>query len=185
MLGWMQYSIDHDDLLCDPRDPNTFTSRLPPYVQMAEVFMCKSVEGRRGRNSYGISNRMGGQERDGVKPFTKLHLVSRPAERLVLTDKEPKYSSCFWPVLRIGQNWVWRPWSWPPMTGLQSMTGRHNNGCNMAFADGHGEYIVWKDGRTRKLIKGLIADPNEASVDNPDLDDMVSILTQGSKGTTP
>jgi prepilin-type N-terminal cleavage/methylation domain-containing protein/prepilin-type processing-associated H-X9-DG protein len=183
MVAWMQYAIDHDDLLCDPQGPSTFTSRLLPYVLMREVLVCKS-DSWGGTSSYGISNTMGGQERDGVKPFTKLHLVTRPSERLVLVDKEPGYSTCFWPILRDrDKRWVWRPYSWPASSGLQSMTGRHNNGCNMAFADGHGEYTAWKDDRTRRLIKGRIAEPNEASLDNRDLEYMVSILTRRSDRT--
>jgi prepilin-type N-terminal cleavage/methylation domain-containing protein len=86
MLAWVQYAIDHDDLLFDS---DLLTSSLQPYVQMREVFVCKGVaNGSMGRetDSYGVSNTMGGKYRDGIQPFTKMHLVSRPAERLVLRD---------------------------------------------------------------------------------------------------
>jgi hypothetical protein len=46
----------------------------------------------------------------------------------------------------------------------------------MTYADGHGELTRWTDSRTLQLIKGAIADPVEASSDNPDLDHMVHIL---------
>lgn len=182
ILAWLQYAIDHDDKLCpsepygiDSNDttglPQSYVSRLRPYVQMKEVFRCKSAgeitlgEGigpSAWNNSYGLSNTMGGQLRDGVEPFLALHMVSRPSERMVLVDKEPECSDCFWPLLRNGKQWTWRPWPWYGPGSLQGMTGRHNNGCNMSFADGHGEYTLWKDPRTRKVIKGLIADPNDA-----------------------
>jgi prepilin-type processing-associated H-X9-DG protein len=200
ILAWLQYAIEHDDKLCPPDshaiDPNgtagfpgSYASRLRPYVQMKEVFQCKSAgqtspgEGVglfTRNNSYGLSNAMGGELRDGVEPFLALHMVSRPSERMVLVDKEPECSDCFWPLLRNGKQWTWRPWSWPAFATLQGMTGRHNNGCNMSFADGHGEYTLWKDPRTRKVIKGLIADPNDATFDNVDLEYLVTILAHRS-----
>jgi len=200
ILAWLQYAIDHDDKLCPPEhhmiDPNeiayfpgSYASRLLRYVRMEEVFLCKSA-GQTGpsqgaglfgqHTSYGLSNAMGGELRDGVEPFVALHMVSRPSERMVLVDKEPECSDCFWPLLRNGKQWTWRPWSWPAFASLQGMTGRHNNGCNMSFADGHGESTTWKDPRTRKLIKGLIADPNDAALDNVDLEYLVTILAHGS-----
>jgi len=60
--------------------------------------------------------------------------------------------------------------------GLQGLTARHGNGCNMTFADGHGEMICWKDPRTLGLIKGTIADEVEASESNPDLDYIVRVI---------
>ena len=200
ILAWLQYAIEHDDKLCPPEHgvtdsndmtffPGSYASRLRPYVQMKEVFLCKSAgetdlgEGARlstRHTSYGLSNVMGGAPRDGVEPFVALHMVSRPSERMVLVDKESQSSDCFWPLLRSGKQWTWRPWSGFGFGSLQGVTGRHNNGCNMSFADGHGEYAAWKDPRTRKLIKGLIADPNEAALDNADLEYLVTILAHGS-----
>jgi len=69
---------------------------------------------------------------------------------------------------------VWRPWG-----GMQGLTARHNNGSNAAFADGHGEYILWRDDRTRKFIKGLIADSRQASSNNSDLTHMVDMVAHG------
>jgi prepilin-type processing-associated H-X9-DG protein len=175
LLAWLLYAPDHDDMLCSPQ---RFTSDLLPYVQIREVFVCKSVEDRARRGSYAISDTMGGRDsRDGVTPFDKLHTVSRPVERLVFVDKQLGYSDCFWPVMREDERWMWRPWSWPPSAGLQSVTGRHNDGCNMSFADGHGEYTHWRDDRTVRWIKGLIAEPDEASVGNRDLEHLVTVLT--------
>ena len=175
IMAWTQYAIDHDDLLFDP---NSLRPSLQPYVQMREVFRCKSVAENpaldKGKDSYGISNTMGGKFRDGVSPYLKLHFVSHPPERLVLIDTEHGSEQEFWPVMLDRNNWVWRPWG-----GVQRLTNRHNNGCNTAFADGHGEYKHWKDDRTGKFIKGVIADAKEASSDNPDLKYMVTIVTHG------
>ena len=120
---------------------------------------------------------MGGKTRDGITPYEKLHRVSHPSLRMVLVDVEAKSENCFWPILKDENTWHWRPWSWPASVNLQSMTARHNDGCNMSYADGHGEYRRWKDRRTIKLIKGIIADAEAASTDNVDLDFAVEILT--------
>ena len=99
--------------------------------------------------------RWGGQKRDGVVPFARLHRVSGAGAKMVFIDKERRGSDCFWPLVLDDDRWLWRPWSWPP--GLQGLTNRHRNGCNVSFADAHGEWIHWKDDRTRKLIQGRIA----------------------------
>lgn len=173
-LAWMFYSTDHDDELCPPGE---YASALRPYVPLDEVFFCKSTGGAQRRNAYGVSNTMGGEFRDGVKPHTCLHAVCYPSDSMVFADRELAGSMCFWPLLRDHKNerWLWRPWSWPP--GLQGMTSRHGNGCNMTFADGHGQSVHWKDDRTLRLIRGTLADQVEASNQNPDLEYMVRILT--------
>jgi len=182
VLAWLLYSTDHDDKLCGP---GSYRSALQPYVQTEEIFLCKTGEARqrgviqRKRDSYGVSNTMGGAERDGVKPYDKLHRISHPGEKLVLVDRERNASECFWPLLRNEEKtWVWRPWSL--YLGLQGMTGRHSNGCNLSFADGHGQYRAWRDDRTRKLIVGRMADSEGGSSDNDDLDYMVRVLTYRS-----
>jgi prepilin-type N-terminal cleavage/methylation domain-containing protein/prepilin-type processing-associated H-X9-DG protein len=170
-LAWLLYTGDSDDRLCNPTH---FGVDLEHYTQSRDVFLCKSVEGGRDPDSYAISNTMGGEERDGVKPYWRLHTVSMAAEKMVFVDKEHGGSECFWPVLWNNDTWVWRPWSWPP--GLQGITGRHGNGCNMTFADGHGEGVHWKDERTLRLIRGTLADERQASTQNPDLAYVVRVL---------
>ncbi len=184
VFAWLLYSTDHDDKLCAPR---SYRSALRPYVQTEEIFLCKTGEARRKgviprkRDSYGVSNTMGGVERDGVRPYEKLHRISHPGEKLVLVDRAPNAQTCFWPLLRTEQEtWVWRPWSL--YLGLQGMTGRHSNGCNLSFADGHGQYRAWRDDRTRKLIAGRMADSGRGSANNDDLQYMVRVLTYRSNG---
>ncbi len=157
---------------------------------MDEVYICRAIQDENAISSYGISNTMGGKERDGVTPYERLHRISHPGQKMVFVDVEPESQSCFWPLQRYetpkerekGEeqeevHWRWRLWSWPPSTSLQNMTARHNNGCNMTFADGHGEYRRWRDPRTLKLIKGLSTEPNIVSDDNPDLEYTIDILT--------
>ena len=173
-LAWLQYAMDSDDRLCHP---DALQSALRSYAPMDEVYICKGVQDENARSSYGLSNTMGGEARDAVTPYEKLHRVSHPSRRMVFVDVEGESQSCFWPLLQYKEGWKWRPWSWPPSASLQNMTARHNNGCNMTFADGHGDYRRWKDRRTVKLIKGQIAEPNAASTDNTDLEFAIDILT--------
>lgn len=171
MLAWFVYATEHDDKLCEPLH---WTSALESGTQLKKVMICKAEGDEAQGVSYAVSNTMGGDARDGVSPFIWQHQISQTSRMVVFVDKNRDSSTCFWPVLREDDRWLWRPWSWPP--GLQGMTNRHNNGYNAAYADGHGEHIRWKDPRTRKLIEGLIADPNQASGGNSDLQEMVASL---------
>ncbi|MBN1359214.1 MAG: prepilin-type N-terminal cleavage/methylation domain-containing protein [Sedimentisphaerales bacterium] len=173
MLAWIMFASENDDKLCRPE---SWDRTLEPYYQLKEVTHCKTEgDSSKYSPSYGVSNTMGGTSRDGVNPYLRLHLVSQPAGRMVFVDKDRLGADCYWPLLWHENGWVWRPWSWSG--GLQGTTDRHKNGCNMSFADGHGEWVHWKDDRTRKLIKGQIADPSEASADNADLAYLVEVLT--------
>jgi len=183
-LAWLEFAVDNDDRLCRPE--GTLTP-LRSYIETDEVFQCKAVAEEEyayppsRRSAYGISNTMNGLlGRDGVAPYEKLHGVEQPAGMMVLVDVIVGYRrrEAFWPLLREQETWMWRPWSWPPANNLQTMTARHNNGCNMSFADGHCEYRCWRDRRTLELIAGEIADPRKASSGNVDLDYMVEILTR-------
>ena len=57
------------------------------------------------------------------------------------------------------------------------LTNRHNNGCNVSFADGHCEYRKWKDPRTIRLLQGKPsgAGKNCFFENNPDADWMFEI----------
>jgi len=179
-LAWMLYITSNDDRLCCPQ---TFESALKPYVPLEDVFLCKTAESGTGRsghrsNSYGVSNTMGGESRDGVQPHKRFHKISLPGECMVFADRAANASLCYWPLLRdrTHKRWLWRP---PDLFGVGGITSRHGNGCNMTFADGHGKMIHWKDPRTLGLIRGTIADEVEASSTNADLDFLVRVLVGG------
>ena len=192
MLAWSLYAVDNEGKLCRPK---WVTSDLQRYTKLEDIVTeCKSIDMTQGvRRSYGVSNTMGGEPRDGVRPYSKLPNVKRPSSSLVFTDIQANANTCFWPLLRAGADiedsreqvetdendvWMWRPFSWPSENSIQGMTARHSNGCNITFADGNGQYRRWEDTRTLKLIKGKIANPEEASIDNLDLDYMVTALTR-------
>lgn len=203
-LAWTQYAIDHDDMLCEP---DCYAYEMKSYIPMSDTLQCKTAQTRSDKvshgtkistgigPSYGMSNTMGGKARDGTVPFEKMHLVTQPARRMVFVDVGVSgvpivtRAKPYWPLLRevdpdeTDDNeppWMWRPWPPLPSGGLQGTTARHDNGCNMSFADGHVEYTRWRDSRTVKLIKGTLADLESGSVDNPDLDHLVDILAPPS-----
>jgi len=173
-LAWILYSTNNDDRLC-----SSLTS-LKTYAPLDDVFICKTSQQSYGSpishgDSYGISNTMGGASRDGVQPYERLHKISHAGDCMVFVDVQSSVSECFWPLLRDRERkrWLWRT---PNLLGVGGITSRHGNGCNMTFADGHGEMIRWKDQRTLQLIKGTIADEVKASGDNADLDYLVRVL---------
>jgi prepilin-type processing-associated H-X9-DG protein len=61
------------------------------------------------------------------------------------------------------------------LSNSQNITARHADGCNLSFADLHGEYWKWKDRRTVKLANWG-TDPKNASDGNRDLQRMVRLL---------
>jgi len=173
-LAWTLYSTNFDDHLCRS------LAALKPYTPLEDIFFCKSQDGGNDRRnhqgrSYGISNTMGGEFRDGVQPYERFHKISQLSDNMVFVDTASNLTDHFWPLLRDQdqKKWLWRP---PDFMGLAGVTNRHGNGCNMTFADGHGEMIHWKDPRTLGLIKGTVADEVQASANNADLEYLVRVL---------
>lgn len=166
-LAWALYSTNNNDEL----SPSLY--KLKHFAASDEVFVCKSA-GEAG-SCYGISNTMGGSFRDGVTPYQRFHEISHITNSLVFMDMDSSGERVCWPLLRDseGRRWLWRP---PDITGLPGLTNRHSNGCNMTFADGHGEMNRWKDARTTGLIKGTFVDEVAASNQNADLDYLVRIM---------
>ncbi len=141
-LAWLLYSTNNEDQICPP---DTFQSALKSYVPIEDTFFCKTSQSQTGSrasagSSYGVSNTMGGEFRDGVHPYLKQHEISQATDRVVFADREGTASSCYWPLLRESKQklWLWRP---PDLFGVGGISSRHGNGCNMTFADGHGEMV--------------------------------------------
>jgi prepilin-type N-terminal cleavage/methylation domain-containing protein/prepilin-type processing-associated H-X9-DG protein len=163
-----------------------------PYVGDAfELFGCKSTRGntsiynRSRLRDYSISNTMGG---GCGAVFKSLADVTRPAEKMLFIDADGGLRGSrgsdyqfFWLIgpfrpleIKNGEpEWSFprNPDGWP----LNIITARHNNGCNLSFADGHCEFWKWKDPRTIELANGQISE-SAASDDNPDLQRMVQLL---------
>lgn len=182
-LAWQQLVAESDDHLPRLSSPGP----LRPYVyDVNEVFLCKSValddrgrsfKGRDIDSCYGFAPNLCGGQYDGLREYTTLQGVSHPGAQLFVTDVDPETPGIeFRAIIKSRSQWVWNPWAGLAGVNSQNMTARHADGCNMTFADGHGGYTRWRDPRTLKFIKGTLANPQEASDDNPDLRYVVDIL---------
>jgi len=181
-LAWHQHVAEHDDLIPHLHDPEP----LQAYVHGEEVFLCKSVAmdekgmsvwDRHIESCYGFAPTMCGRGFDSARHYRTLQSVSHPGRQLLLTDIDQRALGIdFRPVIKSRGRWTWNPWAGLVGINSQNMTARHNDGCNMTFVDGHGDYTRWRDARTLKFIKGIVAGPEAASVDNPDLRYVVDIL---------
>jgi len=174
-------SVKGSDRYAPISDANALT-RAPMNPQEISACFCRAMRlqgsesGQAMLANYGLSNTMGGDSMDGVRPYAKSHHIQQPAKRLLLIDIDPQSNANFWPLVREEENWFWRPQSWP--INLQGMTARHSNGSNISYADGHGTYSRWRDKRTLDWIEGILESPAEASENNQDLMTMVNRLTR-------
>ena len=179
---------------------------LWPYTQSIKLYECqsarsyKSIHCRPERlRDYSMSRNMGyPRENWNEKPvrvFKTLSGISRPSEKMVFIGADGSYGynsifgeewsgwlrGPFWPFSAGSKFTTWEfPRFDPPNShmSINIITARHNNGCNLSFADGHCEYWKYKDRRTVKLAVEATdrQDEIDASVNNPDLDYMVKLL---------
>jgi prepilin-type processing-associated H-X9-DG protein len=115
---------------------------------------------------------MGGYARDGITAYQTSSEIHRPSEKMVFVDAASRLqwiADSFWPV-DMGTSAIrWR------ILNEHNITARHNDGCNMSFADFHCEHWKWKDPRTIKLAYWEIR-PDEASDNNIDLERVIKVL---------
>jgi len=199
-MAWNFYAMDNDDKLCSPdtywNNPgNNWVADGPDipgndtgntekaikdgglwlYTSYVELYKCKSDSTDLLR-SYSLSNTMGGYDcgcGNMTTPFKNLAEISRASERMVFIDAESSsrwITNGFWPVSDIDPKTA--KWAIP---NHNRITARHNDGCNLSFADFHCEHYKWKDSRTVKLAN-LEISAKEASDNNPDLERMINLL---------
>lgn len=169
---------------------------LWPYaMKTLELYECSSARSGRSVNSrpdrlrdYSISNTMGGYNRDGVRTFRTLSEISRPAEKMIFTDTDGGFcgaisgveqfhwmSDSFWPLDMSSGNPRWHFERGSGGVAYNIITLRHNDGCNLSFADFHCEYWRWRDRKTIKMANDEISE-QQASDNNADLARMVRLL---------
>jgi prepilin-type processing-associated H-X9-DG protein len=66
-----------------------------------------------------------------------------PTKAFVFIDEHP--ASIEDQVFVVGQPWEWIWYNFPD--------ARHQNGCNLSFADGHVEHLKWRESRTATISK--------------------------------
>ena len=203
-FSWMSYTHDFDDNLCsadtnweppcgqwvadgDDIPTNDIggtaeairSGALWTYAgRVLEVYKCKSDSSDLLR-SYAISRAMNGSsyssDGDNIKPFRTLSGISASATKMVFVDTGAKEGvkwidgsfCCVEEIDAIAPKWF--------ASDTRNITARHGEGCNMSFADGHCEYFKYRDPRTSDLADWVIW-PDDASPDNPDLEQFVQLL---------
>jgi prepilin-type N-terminal cleavage/methylation domain-containing protein/prepilin-type processing-associated H-X9-DG protein len=194
-FAWQAYSIDNRDRLCSantgwndmggdnwvgdgPDVPGNLIGGtveaikegvLWRYIKAIEIYKCRTDRSELLR-SCAISRTMNGQTcgcvNDNINPFKSYPTIRQPSERLVFTDATSRtgwIDGSFCPVNDIKEE----PLKWTNRLNM-NITARHDGGTNISLADGHCEYLKWKDRRTIELAQWNIS-PAEASDNNPDL----------------
>ncbi len=202
-MAWFMYASSNDDRLCSantgwndlganhwvadgPAIPGNLTGGTEEAIengvlwgytaQTLKLYKCRSDRSELLR-SYAISRTMNGKTYnfmgDNIKPF-RLHLgISRAGEKIVFTDAASKWEwieGSFCPIEDID--------AYPPTwfrRDSHNITARHSGGFNVSFADGSCKYRRYRDLRTVEFANWR-TNPQDASVDNPDLEWIVPTL---------
>lgn len=204
-MGWFMYAMDNEDKLCSadtgwndqgqnhwvadgPAMPGNYIGGTEQAIengvlwryagQVLKLYKCRSDRSELLR-SFSISRAMNGKtcncEHDNINPFRLHSEITRPGERMVFIDADSRWkwiNGSFCPISDINAK--------PPEWFLRgdnsrNITARHSNGCNLSFADLHGEYWKYRDSLTVELADWLTS-PADASDNNPDLERMVELL---------
>lgn len=161
------------------------------YTGSVKLYKCKTDRNERLR-SYSIAMSMGQSWCvPDIPDVTKRAMLSidniqGPSKKLVFIDAgyvgSPSYGQTGWLWGPFGPLYDEDPvhlpnvqWSGIITDYADFMTSRHNNGCNMTFADMHCEYYKWKDPRTLHWIASHHAD-DTVQPNNQDMDYMLGLL---------
>ena len=151
---------------------------LWPYIdQTLGVYRC-ATDASECLRSYAISRMMNGKtcncEHDNVNPVHSLIQIKNASNKMVFVDAESLakwIEGSFCPVEQIDAvppEWFIRE--------SRNITGRHNGGVNLSFADFHCGFMRYKDKRTVQLANWEIG-PDAASGDNADLDQYIQMMS--------
>jgi prepilin-type N-terminal cleavage/methylation domain-containing protein/prepilin-type processing-associated H-X9-DG protein len=118
---------------------------LDPYIKNAQIFQCPSVGAT--RHSYGYNG--------ALTYAVRLGTIKSPAEILMVVDDTWGGRFAYLPTQGLG-NWGANfadPPVQPMVWGENTPYGRHNDGVNVGFVDGHAKWlkpeILWADGTNK------------------------------------
>jgi prepilin-type N-terminal cleavage/methylation domain-containing protein/prepilin-type processing-associated H-X9-DG protein len=153
VLAWMAYAQDYDETLCpqsagtgQPAPMNRVWSQtlLQPYIKSFQVWYCPSmsnagVGGCEDRHHTGIGYNWGGVPNSdaGWLAGRKLADISRPAELCAFGDANCMGFGPYNMVSFVG----WQTDTIGPQMPGGSGYIRHNEGLNVAYADGHAKWV--------------------------------------------
>jgi prepilin-type N-terminal cleavage/methylation domain-containing protein/prepilin-type processing-associated H-X9-DG protein len=143
-LAWIMYGSDYDERAAPMNSGHPTLGRiwtqsiLQPYVKNWNVWECPSYNNAakgtcEDRTRYGIgynwSSYNGTYGDQGWLQNRKIGSIERPAELVVMLD-----ASCMGGGAYYNFSWTaWQQGQWPA-------SFVHNEGCNVAFADGHSKW---------------------------------------------
>lgn len=192
--GWMMYAMDSDDKLCSARTdwdvpPENHWVADGPYIptntlggtgeairngvlwphvsKTLEVYKCKGDRSERLR-SYALAESMNGRMLDTPSDpqYRRLGDIKPAGQRMVFVDAEcrtPWIVGAF-PLPSTDLSGRYVGWLVNP---THTITARHSDGCNVSFADGHCEYLKYRDPRTIRPAK--IGGSPRGGLDNLDI----------------
>lgn len=155
---------------------------LWPYVESLDLYKCLSDKGGFVR-SYSILHAMGSIHNvNGERNFYRYGNISMPSQKgvfmeVALFPDRTIPDGHMEGVGRDGLNFI-DTFSNTWLGQILLLTYRHNNGCNISYADGHVEPFKWKDKRTTKLIVGIGDDDEltDYAINNADMDRLLPIV---------
>jgi prepilin-type N-terminal cleavage/methylation domain-containing protein/prepilin-type processing-associated H-X9-DG protein len=166
--GWMGYNANLDACVRGIKK-----GVLWPYTKSEKLYRCPTATRNEGKTYAMPDSYMGKSQRSSVaaiggEPMTafidNINNIKRPGERMAFWDEGVANPGTF-------SFYYSQPKWWDPVPI------RHGDGTCLSFADGHAEYVKWKDPRTIKFGKEALAlaDPGGAAnwgrvePDNPDV----------------
>lgn len=146
-LAFMQYSQDYDERMPMYVDSGYqfatmgWYNTIQPYIKNTQLLKCPSTTGGTQATDYGVIY----PTVSGVGSATALGTIVAPAETCMLTETEAQNAA----GQRIGALYLaYSPFTYTAAACGQSKwglsyPGRHNDGNNCAFVDGHSKWLKW------------------------------------------
>ena len=145
-LGIIQYTQDYDETFPPGSYPMTvpfvlsWRDVISPYLKNTQILQCPSY--RTSTFGYGWNYQNFGYQdvSHGTGWASGLGQVQAPAETIIIGDNPDAG------MYGAGGNYIYGPTqATPPADGIGNVSGRHNEGANYAFVDGHSKWISRSD----------------------------------------
>jgi len=142
-LGILMYAQDYDEVLVPMQNTTSSSSRwynlLQPYVKNMQIFRCPSKAFTIG---YGVSYRNLAEDTGAGGRACSLGAIQSPAEALLIGDTERLNAGA---VSQMDWYYSLRMYTLGQIAGYNTngipTPGRHNDGNNVGFCDGHAKWI--------------------------------------------
>jgi prepilin-type N-terminal cleavage/methylation domain-containing protein/prepilin-type processing-associated H-X9-DG protein len=121
--AWVAYAQDYDERTVPYRYPDYWPQKLDPYVKNTQILVCPSSGSTSWSANYGINYVHGALYTWPLSQFTY------PAEHFIILDNWNQLAYC---QACYSTTIVYTP-------GMNPL--RHNDGVNVAFADGHAKWM--------------------------------------------